>query len=85
VHRELNNILESALQALYAVVSETGNVEAIDDIRSISRGKWTTAADKQRMIDLAREHLAEEQEIAASYFEDEGIDFDDIDDLWDLH
>lgn len=84
VHRQLNDILESALQALYAVVSQTGNVEAVDDIRSISRGKWTTAADKQRMIDLAREHLAEEQGIAASYFEDEGIDFDDIDDLWDL-
>ena len=85
VHRELNDILESALQALYAVVSETGNVEAVDDIRSISRGKWTTAADKQRMIDLAQEHLAEEQEIAASYFEEEGIDFEDIDDLWDLN
>lgn len=85
VHRELNDILESALQALYAVVSQTGNVEAVDDIRSISRGKWTTAADKQRMIDLAREHLAEEQEIAASYFEEEGIDFDDLDDLRDLN
>lgn len=76
VHRELNDILESALQALYAVVSETGNVEAVDEIRSISRGKWTTAADKQRMIDIANQRTAEEQAIAESHFEEQGIDFD---------
>ncbi len=76
VHRELNDTLESALQTLYKLIEQTGNVEAVDDIRSISRGKWTTAADKQRMIDLAKEHIEEEKEIAASYFEEQGIDFD---------
>lgn len=78
IHRQLNETLESALQALYAVVSETGNIDAVDEIRQISRGKWTTAADKQRMIDLAIQHTAEEQSIAEDYFEEQGIDFDEF-------
>lgn len=76
IHRKLNDELETALQALYKAIKSTGNVEAVDEIKTISRGKWTTAADKQRMIDIANQRTAEEQAIAESHFEEQGINFD---------
>lgn len=73
IHRRLNRELSKALDALYAVLKDTGNLEQLDDIRALSRGMYTTADAKRQMIALAKQRTAEEEEIRDEFFEDQGM------------
>lgn len=78
IHTQLNDMLQTRLDALYTLRAETGDDSAVQAIRQLSRGQWTTAAAKQEMIRIADEAIQEQGDIIDDFFDDIGVDLDDF-------
>lgn len=73
IMNSLRSNLESKLAALYDLIGITGDDDARMQIRSISKGRWTSAADMQLMIDIADKELRENADILQEFYEEQGI------------
>lgn len=73
IMNDLRSNLESKLAALYDLISITGDDDARMQIRSISKGRWTSAAELKLMEDIAKKELAENREIIEEFYSDQGI------------
>lgn len=69
----LRSNLENKLSALYDLIGITGDDDARMQIRSISKGRWTSAADMQLMINIADKELQENADILQEFYEEQGI------------
>lgn len=78
VHIQLNDQLDRLLQALYDLREITGDDDAVQQIRTLSRGQWTTAATKRDMIAIAQEAVMEQEQIVREYFAEIGLDYDEM-------
>ena len=73
IMNDLRENLDKKLSALYDLIGITGDDDARMQIRSISKGRWTSAADIQLMTDIAQQELNENREIIEEYYADQGI------------
>ena len=73
IMNSLRSNLENKLGALYDLIGITGDDDARVQIRSLSKGRWTSAAEIQQMIDIADKELQENEDILREYYEDQGI------------
>lgn len=73
IMNSLRSNLESKLAALYDLIGITGDDDARMQIRSISKGRWTSAADMQLMIDIADKELQENADILQDFYDEQGI------------
>ena len=73
IMNSLRSNLENKLAALYDLIGITGDDDARMQIRSISKGRWTSAADMQLMIDIADKELQENADILQEFYDEQGI------------
>ena len=73
IMNSLRSNLENKLGALYDLIGITGDDDARVQIRSLSKGRWTSAAEIQQMIDIADKELKENEDILREYYEEQGI------------
>ena len=73
IMNSLRSNLENKLAALYDLIGITGDDDARMQIRSISKGRWTSAADMQLMIDIADKELQENADILQDFYDEQGI------------
>lgn len=67
IHNDLNDRIESVLQALYKVMEYTGDDSVAEDIRHLSQGQWTSAETKKAMISLAEKEIRDKGDIVKRY------------------
>lgn len=75
IMNSLRSNLENKLGALYDLIGITGDDDARVQIRSLSKGRWTSAAEIQQMIDIADKELQENEDILRDYYGEEGIPY----------
>ena len=75
IMNSLRSNLENKLGALYDLIGITGDDDARVQIRSLSKGRWTSAAEIQQMIDIADKELQENEDILRDYYGEQGIPF----------
>ena len=75
IMNSLRTNLEAKLATLYDLISITGDDDAKVQIRSLSKGRWTSAAEVQQMIDIADEELKENEDILREYYGEQGIPY----------
>lgn len=77
-HERLNVALSDKLELLYSLREITGDDTAIDQIRRLSRGQWTTAVSKEEMLRIADHAIMEQSDIIREYLDDRGLDDDTL-------
>ena len=75
IMNSLRSNLENKLGALYDLIGITGDDDARVQIRSLSKGRWTSAAEIQHMIDIADKELQENEDILRDYYGEQGIPY----------
>lgn len=75
IMNSLRSNLENKLGALYDLIGITGDDDARVHIRSLSKGRWTSAAEIQQMIDIADKELQENEDILRDYYGEQGIPY----------
>ena len=75
IMNSLRSNLENKLGALYDLIGITGDDDARVQIRSLSKGRWTSAAEIQNMIDIADKELQENADILRDYYGEQGIPY----------
>lgn len=73
IMNSLRSNLENKLGAIYDLIGITGDDDSRVQIRSLSKGRWTSAADIQLMIDIADKELRENADILQEFYDEQGI------------